>query len=324
MSDHPPERPNVWAGDVVRFVAPLGNLRRATWSIYAGVFGAMVGSALIMRFVPGGDRLAIIIVVATLWLAVLFVNDLIGTANRWLARRQLRRRACETLGDLAAICWLRSLVGPRSKARFDAAEWIRRTGPDGPRVVCREFSLAAVPPDPNATEEEAILPWLEESRTRRAKLWAGVAVWGSLSAWFGYRAILDPTVLNSALAGWACFMVIFVLRQLGVIGRALAPMSISPEGLRVRHRSGAMLFTRADSVLMIEPLGTSSHARLQWVRTDGKAAEIEVSIEPQAKMLPMVLARWSWRGRRGGVPGGVRLRELEPVPSEDVTTSSDR
>lgn len=314
---------NVWSGDVVRFAAPLGNLRRASWSAYGWVIAALVVSCLMMMVVPGGHGIAIAVVVSMIWLVVLLGNDILGTANRWVARRQLARYKCETLSDLAAICWLRSLVGRRSNSRFDAAEWIRRTGPDGPRVICRDFGLAAVRPDGSATEEEPVMPWLEESRDRRARLWAGVVVFGGISAWFVYEAIVSRRYATVGTAGISLFFVITFLRQLGVIGRTLAPISISPEGLRVLGQTGTITFTREDSVLMIEPSGRSSRVLLHWVRADGESVDVQTSTEHQAKTLPMVLTRWCWRGGAGATVTGYRLRSEEAAP-EDVRPAERR
>ena len=78
---------------------------------------------------------------------------------------------------------------------------------------------------------------------------------------------------------------------------------------------GPHVFARDDSVLILEPLGTSAVVRGQVVRRDGRTHGFRFSLGVNDPVLAALLSRWCWRDGAGIGHENHPLRDDDVLPS---------
>ena len=159
----------MWAGDAVSFSTPVADLRHPSGWLTGPLLVCSAGS-FVIAFTIGSER-SFVLPGIVLGLVVVIAEGA-AVINRVRARRRAAQRVVKNLGDLAERGWTLPLVrGWGCAWRFDAREWIDRTGPHGPRLLLREVRLPEIAADPGVTEEDVLATHVERRPLPRKITW---------------------------------------------------------------------------------------------------------------------------------------------------------
>lgn len=304
---------NVWAGDAVTFEAPLGLIRLPSLWQYAAAIVAIFAALALSQLAPDNHSglLEVFTAFGLILGVITLVTEVVGRMNRASARR-LRVRPTPDLRALAERCWLRSFTVRVFRMRFDAREWIERTGSDGPRLLLRETKLPAFAADEAINEEESIDQDREWRMSRRVRVWIGSFVMVAIFVYFAVEAARSAP--KTGMQPFLVPLIVFPAAAIASLDFEFGSRIAAPGRLSCSSMRGQAEFTRTDSVILIEPIGTSDWLAVHVIRRDGRSIRFRFRAGADNPEFRKLISRWCWRDGRGADHAAMPMRDLEPCP----------
>lgn len=212
----------------------------------------------------------------------------------------------DPLAELGARCWAlanRKRDTASGRRIFDAATWIESTGPTGPRVVLLNCELRAFEVAEDLTEQVDMAAGRKTSRAERKIMWRTLVFSVVLLAAQSPTLLANPSTMGKGLAAFVAVVwfghAIVALAHLGFRPVTFSAAVAAPGSLEVSRFGRDVVFTRADSVLVLS--GTSGSVRASFVRVDRRRFSIYLAgsaDEAPHPALVDLLSRWCCRDAR--------------------------
>lgn len=287
--------------DAVSFVPPLGDFR--PWSRCLFVTLPAVAALIVVPHAVRVDSEVEFVLDGLVWVlgavaAFVVLHHVVAATNAWIAGGLLRKPPTLTsLEQLAARCWLVSLSRMDRRETFDVAGWIKATGPDGPRVVLSDLRLPAIAMDPLAAEEEPIDDQVVSKPGSRVASMFGVVLSGIAIVWgfAGVRGWGRSPVFTAAMASIVILVLHSHLRRLGVNIVPLGSCLASPGRVSCLELNQRGVFTRADSVMWVRPMGTWPGLEVRFLRADGRSVRLRFIEGASSPQFAKLISRWCRR-----------------------------
>lgn len=312
---------NVWAGDVVQIskvpfrvppVGLLGGVIVAAGAVYAALASGVSWPPNI-KMLPEGAVLAGCVVLG-------LIVELVASGDR--------RRRAQAVADASLPIPLthgmlirRQSLGlmPSQNAVHD---WLAKTGPHGPRVICIDVRLEPFPACEPVNEEIDLGPGRAIGGRERRSRWAwmiGAAFVAAITAPIAivvkrnFPSDMQVFLTIAAIPVVALGVVIISAYRLGVRPVIIAGGTAVPGSVWIPRRSGVVEFARTDSVLVLR--GDASVVDAMLARADGQFEMLQFASGTSDPALRELVSKWCWRGGAGHAWAGRPTREDDPIGS---------